>query len=446
MFQLIDTYMHRTFYCLFITSLIGILCFSATVYSASANRLQVKGRFLCTPCGDTIVMRGFNKMCIYDETARWGMSVMPEMKKSGANALRIVWTISDKVSMSDTLDAVIQTCIDNAMIPVVEIHDATGDWSKLNDVLQYWLRDDVKAVAMKHEKYLVVNIANEAGDFNVTDADYQARYISIVQQMRAAGYRMPLMIDANGYGQNISAIINTAAAIIEADPDKNLIFSLHAYWQPKYFANPEQLFQNSIATIVAMNIPLVIGEFAGCYTDDPNSTDDLWKTILPQCQQYRIGWMAWEWGPGNADYSQDPPILYPKMDMTADGTFATLKDGWARSVVVDDANSITKTSIRCDYILNKGECLASAVVDNELWSKQTPELVVSPNPVQTQCSISFRSEASIVITDMMGKVLINIRAQGMYTVDTQLWSSGCYAVTLLGAEGCLQKLVLTVLH
>jgi mannan endo-1,4-beta-mannosidase len=66
---------------------------------------------------------------------------------------------------------------------------------------------------------------------------------------------------------------------------------------------------------------LIIGEFAGCYLDDPNSDDNLYKTILSECQLNQIGWLAWEWGPGNADYSTNPPTLYPKMDLTSDGNF-----------------------------------------------------------------------------------------------------------------------------
>ncbi len=333
--------------------------------NCAADHLSVSGRFLKTPCGDTIILRGLNKMCVF-ESDRWGIGMMPDIKKTGSNVLRIVWTTSDKAWMVDTLDAVIQACIDNAMIPMVELHDATGDFSKLSDVAAYWLSEPMLALIKKHERYLMCNIANEAGDFDINDDTFTKTYSYIVQTFRMKGVHVPLVIDASGYGQNIDVLLNSAASIIAADPDKNLMFSLHAYWAPKYFPNPAELLHNKLAAAVAKDIPLIIGEFTGCYLDDPNSSDDLWKTILPECKNHRLGWIAWEWGPGNADYSTNPPTPYTKMDMSADGTFDKIQDGWARTVLLDDPNSIAKSAVTPEYIKLKGNCPSSDVNESTL--------------------------------------------------------------------------------
>ncbi len=392
----------------------------------AADHLSVHGRFLTTPCGDTVLLRGFNKMCVY-ESNRWGIPMMPDMKRTGANVLRIVWTTSADAHMIDTLDAVIQACIDNAMIPMVELHDATGDWSKLGDVVSYWLKPAMITMLNKHQAYLMINIANEAGDFDVTDAEYKTQYSGIVAQFRAAGLHMPLVIDADGYGQNVDAIINDASDIISADPDHNLMFSLHAYWQPKYFPNPFALFQTKMATVVAQGIPLIIGEFTGCYTDDPNSTDDMWKTLLPTCQQQRIGWIAWEWGPGNADYSTDPPTDYPKMDMTADGSYAMIKDGWSREVLLNDANSIAKTSVTCDYIKNKGVCLSNAV---EPATATSTLAFVHYEATANQIRVWCNEPSVITIVDMVGRVVFQSTARGEQIVSVESWPAGLYLVRL----------------
>jgi mannan endo-1,4-beta-mannosidase len=54
------------------------------------------------------------------------------------------------------------------MIPMIELHDATGEWDKLQDCADYWIRPEVVTVNVKHQEYLLVNIANEVGDYNVT--------------------------------------------------------------------------------------------------------------------------------------------------------------------------------------------------------------------------------------------------------------------------------------
>lgn len=64
-----------------------------------------------------------------------------------------------------------------------------------------WVRADVVAVLKKHERYLLINIANEAGDFTVSDATFKASYTEIVSKMRATGVRAPFVIDAPSWGQ-----------------------------------------------------------------------------------------------------------------------------------------------------------------------------------------------------------------------------------------------------
>jgi mannan endo-1,4-beta-mannosidase len=326
------------------------------------NVLQVKGRFLYTPCNDKVILRGVNKMNIW-ENNDFGIPQMKEISKTGANVLRIVWEsdFKNKNATSSNLDRVIQACIDNKMIPMVELHDATGDFSKLNQCLNYWRKPDVLDVLKKHQSYLIINFANEAGNFDVTDAQFKEEYKNNITSLRNNGIQVPIVIDAAGYGQNIDIILNNAQYLIDNDPSKNLMFSLHAYWQPKYFNNPPNLLKQKLSESVSKNIPLIIGEFAGCYLDDPNSDDNLYKTILSECQLNQIGWLAWEWGPGNADYSTNPPTLYPKMDLTSDGNFNTIKDGWSKYILLDDINSIKKTSIISEYIINKGKCNSNSI-------------------------------------------------------------------------------------
>src|SRR5262245_36646995 len=99
--------------------------------------LYVEGRHLYDPLGEQVILRGVNKMSVYQDDPRARLSVFPQIRKTGANAVRIVWgteTLPDSNGNGTpaNLNAVIQRCRDNHMIPMVELHDATGVWSKLS--------------------------------------------------------------------------------------------------------------------------------------------------------------------------------------------------------------------------------------------------------------------------------------------------------------------------
>ncbi|MBK9249424.1 MAG: cellulase family glycosylhydrolase [Ignavibacteria bacterium] len=424
--------------------LVLFLAFTA-IASAQQSRstLYMEGRYLKTPCGDTIILRGVNKMNIWSGTT-FGVEVMPEIRKTGANVLRIVWLtdVSDANGSPANLDKVITACIENKMIPMIELHDATGDFSMLKRVADYWVRTDVVAILKKHERYLLINIANEAGDFTVSDATFKAYYTEIVSKMRATGVRAPLVIDAPSWGQNIDAILHTAFDLITADPEKNLLFSLHAYWDPRYYPSPLELFARKLDTSVMLGIPLIIGEFTGCYADDPNSDDPMWTAILPECAKHNVGWLAWEWGPGNAKYDVNPPVPYYKMDITSDGKASSIKNGWAKESMMTNVYSIQNTSVTTDYILNGGKCITNAVDENTIVS------IASPNPVRDILTISVASGTRISIIDAIASVVFKTLVErGAERLEVQCagYPSGVYRV-MQERSGIVSYEQLVVVH
>lgn len=409
------------------------------------STLYVEGRFLYTPCGDKVVLRGVNKMHVYDAD-NFGIGVLPEIRKTRANVVRIVWTTDrdNAVATAANLDRVIEACINNDMIPLVELHDATGDWSKLQQCMNYWLRADVLAVMKKHQRYIILNIANEAGDFLVSDADFRATYRQHIQALRAVGITAPIMIDATGYGQNIDILLNNASFLTTNDPEHNVLFSLHAYWQPKYFEQPLQLMKQKLQVAANNNIPLVIGEFTGCYTDDPNSEDLMYTVILPECERLEMGWIAWEWGPGNADYSVDPPIPYPRMDLTADGTYESIKDNWSKTILLSDPNSVRNTSVTPQYIIDGGVCTSSTSV-----TERTPgSFRAGPNPAHELLVIETDSRTTeLTIADLFGNIVLHQTTTGSpVTIDCASWPTGVYTIICRNAEEVLWSQHCIIVH
>src|SRR5829696_2456853 len=134
--------------------------------------------------GECVVLRGVNKMAVWDQDPT-GRNWFPQIRSTGANVVRIVWlmdTSGEPAATVSNMDKVIQNCRDNNMIPMIELHDATmalgdpdtrGGWTKLGDIERFWTRADVTSVLKKHQRYLLLNIANEPGDDSITDDEFK---------------------------------------------------------------------------------------------------------------------------------------------------------------------------------------------------------------------------------------------------------------------------------
>ncbi|HET7091852.1 MAG TPA: cellulase family glycosylhydrolase, partial [Thermomicrobiales bacterium] len=192
----------------------------------------------------------------------------------------------------------------------------------------------------------LVNIGNEVGNDRVKPSKFIAGYAKAAQALRCAGIHTPLVIDAPDFGKNLETLNAAAAALLDADPDHNLIFSVHMYWGIADGATP-QFIRDQLDAAVNANYPLIVGEFSqfGAFNDNGSicagDGEIDYKTILAETDRLGIGWYAWEWGPGNS--FEDP--LCSIMDMTPDRLFAHLQPGWATEVALTDPHSILNTAV-----------------------------------------------------------------------------------------------------
>lgn len=276
-------------------------------------------------------------------SAKDGTPYFSEIAKTGANVVRIVWFTTNSAAQ---LDAAIKNAVDEQLIPMPDLHDATGDLSKLSACVDYWVDPDVVAVLQKYEDKLLLNIANEVGNGSVPREDWIAGYVSAVERMRTAGIRVPLIIDAPSWGQDINMLQSAGPALITADPDHNLLFSVHMWW-----TDPEGTkVKTELDQSVTKNLPLIVGEFAQHNVSGCSAQGFSYQTLLSEAQRLGVGWLAWSWGGvENGDCADDEPF-----DMTKDGTFDGLS-GWGLEVAVTDPNSIQNTAVRPRY-MTEGRC------------------------------------------------------------------------------------------
>lgn len=307
-----------------------------------SETMYMKGRFLYTAAHEKVVLRGVNEMIVWSPDPT-GKEVLSEIAKTGANSMRLVWTSQGDPKQ---LDELIQNCLNNAMIPMVELHDATGNWSKLPLVLDYWKREDVKAVMNKYKKWVLLNIANEAGN-KEGDAIFVSNYKNAIIELRNVGYEMPFIIDAPDWGKDEKVIGRNWKELLNHDPLKNIIFSVHTYW----VKNAQERLDVFLTQVVEEEIPFIFGE-----GPQPNGWDCTtpfpYLECIRQCQEKEIGWLNWSWGAQrNGDCGKDGE--QSSFDLTTDGKYGSWNNDWARLTMVDDEYSIQKTSIRPASLLKQ---------------------------------------------------------------------------------------------
>lgn len=315
--------------------------FDAGPGAAPQPAYYVRDGKLYDPCGEQLVLRGVNKMAVFLD--RKGDS-FPEIAKTGANTVRFMWLTS--VPASEAVQT-LQRAVDEKLVPIWEMHDATGDFSKMPQIEAFWTDPATVTVLKRFEARMILNIANEAGQ-GVPDVTLISTYGRIAQKLRTAGVRMPLMVDAAGYGRDVEQLLRVAPQIQAADPIHNMMFSWHEY---DAGGNQEARITNAFTTAVTQKIPFLVGEFGNvspgaCQLQVP------YQHVITQAQAMGIGYLPWSWDNSNGDCNTGGGSAF---DLVSDGIhLSTLKAGWATDVVTGNAASIQKTAKRTAFQKTSG--------------------------------------------------------------------------------------------
>jgi mannan endo-1,4-beta-mannosidase len=178
----------------------------------SSEHLYVQGRHLYDRCGERVVLRGVSKMVIWTDPDG---ETFGEIAQTGANSVRVVWTIKDHPGAAQ-LDRVLGKALHARLIPMIELHDATGHLGWLPRLVDFWTQPDIVEVLLRYRASLLLNIANEAGGSGVTLEQFVGFYRSAIGRLRQAGLRMPLVIDAPHWGQDIDLLQAAAPTLLQA--------------------------------------------------------------------------------------------------------------------------------------------------------------------------------------------------------------------------------------
>ncbi|MDD2381901.1 MAG: T9SS type A sorting domain-containing protein [Mariniphaga sp.] len=362
--------------------------------SQEYDGLQVDGRFLYDQCGEKVILRGMNAFIVYWD--RDGSVHYPQIAKTGANCVRIFWQTGhdpEPFMPPADLDKTIQNCLKNKMIPMPCLWDATGEplggemWQKC---LDYWTHPEVMAVLKKHQKFLILNIANEVGQNNVTNQLFREEYKKAIDTLRNSGLHVPLVIDASNWGRAERYILDNAKYLIHADPDRNLLFSWHPWDNNTSTTRVDQFFEQAKRD----TIPIIVGEFSN--TDvfgKAFAYPDIWRHIIERCHEYQNGYLPWWWS------ARDNEAIH---QVTQDRLFGNWVNApWGEEVVIGSEYSILNTSVRPKPLLGQA-CFSSV---NETDSTQ--DVLIYPNPAKDAITIYIppMERAVIQLFDAWGQLI-----------------------------------------
>lgn len=289
----------------------------------------VSGTKLLDANGNEFIMRGINHphswFTAEDDTA------LEAIAATGANTVRIVCGSGQQYTKDsvESLNKVTDKCKELQMIAILEVHDITGkdNTSLLETAAYYWI--EVKEALTGKENYVILNIANEwVGTWD--GQTWCDGYTSIIPKLRDAGIKNTIMVDAAGWGQYGQSITDFGEKVLDSDPDRNTMFSVHMYGTA---GKNKTTIARNLKLSTDKGLCLIVGEFGWNHSD--GDVDE--EYILEYCNENGIGWLAWSWkgNGGGVEY----------LDLADEWDGSALSD-WGETVVNSDLG-LKKTSVKC---------------------------------------------------------------------------------------------------
>ncbi|HWW70928.1 MAG TPA: cellulase family glycosylhydrolase [Duganella sp.] len=261
---------------------------SCKVVAQAAKGFTVAGSVLKDANGNAFIARGVNNPHAWYDTQAY--DVLANLAGRKTNLIRVVWTMGGSPSRLDQILTAIEA---QKMVSIVELHDGTGsnDTTVLQNMANYWARADVVAILKKHERTIMVNIANEWGDNSMGALQWRDAYMRPITTLRDAGLTTTIVIDSPKWGQDASGGLLYGWDLLNHDPRHNLLFSVHAY---AMFNNPNDIY-NMMNNYKSNNLPLLIGEFGYNYNNGNNNLGSKVDAplLMQYAQQFGVGYVAW---------------------------------------------------------------------------------------------------------------------------------------------------------
>jgi hypothetical protein len=171
------------------------------------------------------------------------------------------------------------------------------------------------------------------GDGNVTSAQFSSGYKRAIDSLRKWGYTVPIVIDASTWGQNVDVIFDTWQEILDHDPLRNVLFSVHSYW------SSTDNYQRVANESINRGLPIIIGE-GPSPTAYPTCNILDYAVGLEVAGKNDIGWLSWSWG------GLPNGHCVPNFDHTYDGNFGQWRTSYAEEMMAGHPYSLLRSAVR----------------------------------------------------------------------------------------------------
>ncbi len=415
--------------------------FAATAARPAYNTgtgFYVVGTDIFDANGQQFVMRGLN------HTTWWGngannLLALDQFSKTGANAVRTVFGTDFGVSQTPAQRQYIaEQLIKNKIVPVVEDHMGTvlEDQASLDAIVDRWLDPANVSWLKKNEKYVILNIANEWGP----DSElWRDAYISNIARIRNAGINALIMVDAGLKGQSMHTISAWAKDVQAADPQHNVVFSIHLYefWRTGNAAgdvgtiDPATGLPWDIATEMQKGksdgIPLICGEFS--WKEAEFVTYDT-RTAIQTFNNLDMGWLAWSWN------QNDDTRLNILANSTAYQYNSSADLSTYGKLIIDDPALGLKATAKQATVFSNATGSISGVTfnDNNANGKlDSGEAKTAGKTVYLDSNLNNQLDAGevSVITDSSGGFKFSNLAPGNYQVRRAFPTGYTYSTSLI---------------
>ncbi len=281
-------------------------------------------------CGNVVVLRGVNEMADALEHDPTGETWLPEIARTGANAVRL--RIGQPGHIIPDLDALLTNCEKANLAAIVTVDAPNTSMVDVDEVAHVWLDAEVLPVLWKHRRHVLIEIVDRLGDDSMSDDEWINRYTTAVHTVHDNGLgEVPVVVKVPDDGTRASTLFGRGGSVLmTADPTHKLVLSIKMRPDPEGTYDAERI-ASVLQAASKVNFSILIDAFGpktqGCKADFP------YKSVLSNANRYGVGWMAWSWGAAHNESCPDE-------DMTDDGTLETLH-GWGREVVQSDDGTKT---------------------------------------------------------------------------------------------------------
>jgi mannan endo-1,4-beta-mannosidase len=389
---------------------------------ALCQGFTVSGTALKDANGKTFIQKGFAIPLAWFVSDVNG-NIANMKKVTNANCMRIVMNESTTDANWHTC---VESCIANKIIPEVEIHDVTcgTDANALNNVAKWWVGKASYVTQANIAKYILINIANEWGDWAMAKNNpsaWSAAYKTAVATMRSGGINTTLVIDAPDCGQDLnngSTLKTYAMDVLNSDPKKNCLFTVHLYgeWCSGGGSSPTV----GLPALKTAGIPFIVGEFAAQSSAGTLNA----ASVISTCETNQIGWMAWSWKGNNE----------PIIDMSNDWAGTNLTS-WGKTAVTGAYG--TKTAVACTAFSSD---IDSHGTENE---EVRPEIAVSPrcalDGVVTIALHGLAGATNVKLMGLDGKLILEKNSADREIQMSAPVNPGVYLVKVSNAQRMFAK-------